>query len=340
MSTSSTSASQSSTQSTASNVARGDVAALNDNVESHAETDDGTYDTTGAVAIALADGSSTVTGTGATVDGETVTISAPGTYLLTGSLSDGQIVVDSAAEGKVRLVLDGVTVTNSSGAAVAISAADEAVVILAEGSTNALTDGSGYDTSAPAAPNAALFSMADLTIAGSGALTVTGNTNDGIGSKDGLVILSADLTVTAQDDGLRGNDYVIIAGGTTTGTAQGDAVKSDHETADTVGYVAISDGTLTVTAGDDGIHAEGDLAVTGGNVTVSESSEGLEGATITLAGGSTTVTASDDGLNSSTGTSAGSVVREAWATTAPCSRSRVASTSSTPAGTVSTPTVP
>ena len=248
---SSTSTSQSSTQSTATNVALGDVAALNDNVESHAETDDGTYDTTGAVAITLADGSSTVTGTGATVDGETVTISAPGTYLLTGSLSDGQIVVDSAAKGKVRLVLDGVTVTNSSGPAVAISAADEAVVILAEGSTNALTDGSGYDTSAQDAPNAALFSMADLTIAGSGALTVTGNTNDGIGSKDGLVILSGDLTVTAQDDGLRGKDYVIIAGGTTTVTAQSDAVKSDNETDDTVGYVAISDGSLTVTAGDD-----------------------------------------------------------------------------------------
>ncbi len=84
--------------------------------------------------------------------------------------------MNSDAEGKVRIVLDGASITNTAGSAMVITAADEAVVVLADGSENVLTDGTGYDTSADDAPNAALFSMADLTIGGTGSLTVTGNT--------------------------------------------------------------------------------------------------------------------------------------------------------------------
>ena len=280
------------------------AAALADNAESHADANDADYDASDAVTITLADGASKASSSdGVKVDGDVITISAPGTYVLTGSLSNGQVVVNSEAEGKVKLVLDNAAIASTSGSAVVITAADEAVVILADGSTNTLVDGTGYDTSADDAPNAALFSMADLTIGGTGALTVTGNTNDGIASKDGLVILSGTITVSAKDDGIRGKDYLIIADGTVNVTAEGDGLKSDNEDDDTVGYVSIDGGTVEIAAGDDGIHAEGDLAVNSGKLTVTRSNEAIEGATISIAGGEVDVTASDDGLNATSGTS-------------------------------------
>ncbi|MGB7962490.1 MAG: carbohydrate-binding domain-containing protein, partial [Propionicimonas sp.] len=297
-STTSTEASTVSVTSTATSAA----AALADNVASHAEAGDTEYDAATVTTVTLADGASKASSTtGVSITGDVITVSSPGTYVLSGSLSDGQIVVDSDAEGKVRIVLDDASVTSTTGSALVIEAADEAVVVLADGSSNSLADGTGYDTSAEDAPNAALFSMADLTIGGSGSLTVTGNTNDGIASKDGLVILGGTITVTAVDDGIRGKDYLMVADGTVTVEAKDDALKSDNVADDTVGYVLINAGTVTLSAGDDGVHAEGDFAINDGELTVSTSNEGLEGSTVTIAGGETSVTATDDGLNATSG---------------------------------------
>lgn len=296
--TTGTTTSQTSTSSTGSTVA---ADFFKDNLAAHSEADDADYTASEASTVTLKDGASTVTGSGVSVDGDTVTITAPGTYVVSGTLRNGSLVVASEAEGKVRIVLSNASITNAGGAAIAVTAADEVVLVLADGTTNALADGTGYDTSAQDAPNAALFSMADLTIAGTGSLNVTGNTNDGISSKDGLVILSGSVTVTAVDDALRGKDYVIVEGGTLKLTAEQDGIKSDNETDDTVGYVQVSGGTVSITAGDDGIHAEGDLAITGGTIEISRSSEGIEGANIAVTGGATTITATDDGVNVSSG---------------------------------------
>jgi hypothetical protein len=299
----SASATSSSAQAATSAAATTSAEALADNTASHAEDGDADYDQAEAGAVTLADGASKADSDAVAVDGDTITLSAPGTYVLTGTLSDGQVVVDSDAEGKVRIVLAGASISSTSTSPFVVAAADEAVVVLADGTQNSLADGRGYGDSEDAdAPNAALYSMADLTIAGTGSLAVTGNSNDGIASKDGLVVQSGSVTVTAVDDGIRGKDYVIVEGGTVTVAAEGDAVKSDNETDDTVGYVLVSGGTVALSAGDDGVHAEGDLAITGGTVAVKESNEGLEGATVTLAGGTTTVRASDDGVNVSLGT--------------------------------------
>lgn len=275
-----------------------------DNVASHADADDAEYDAAAATTIRLADGASTASGAGAAavrVSGNTVTISAPGTYLVSGALADGQLVVDSQADGKVRLVLAGASISSSTGSALVVNRADEVVVVLAAGSRNQLSDGSSYGSDDSETPVAALSSTADLTIGGTGTLLVKGNSNDAIASKDGLVIQSGTLEVAAVDDGIRGKDYVIIEGGTVTVDAKGDAVKSDNETDDTVGYVSITGGTVTLAAGDDGIHAEGDLRITDGAVTVTQSVEGLEGVTVTVSGGTVDITSSDDGLNATTG---------------------------------------
>lgn len=286
----------------ASGAQSSDMAArLADDTTSHAKSDDVSYDAASAVTIALKDGASTASGAGVTISGDTVTITTKGTYVLSGTLTNGQVLVDSSVEGKVRLVLSGATVTNASGAAIDVKAADEVVVVLAAGTTNTLTDGSGYDTSGTDAPDAALFSMADLTIGGTGTLVVHGRTADGIATKDGLAILAGTITVDAVDDGIRGKDYVDVEGGTITVTSGQDGLKSTNETDDTVGWISVKAGSVTVTAGDDGMHAEGDLAISGGTVTVTKSTEGIEGANIAVSGGSVIVTASDDGVNVSNG---------------------------------------
>ena len=170
------------------------------------DDEDATWDASSAALITLAGGSITFAGTGATVDGSTITITAAGTYVVTGTLTDGQIVVESADDGIVHLVLNGADITCSDNPAIYVKSADKTVVTLADGTENSLTDGASYavaetDTDAP---SATLFSKDDLTINGLGSLQVTANYNDGITSNDDLKIVSGTITVEAVDDATPG----------------------------------------------------------------------------------------------------------------------------------------
>lgn len=285
-----------------------DALADNENYTDLAALAEETWDTADETTVSLDGDSATVSGDGATADGSTVTISAPGTYRISGTLDDGQVVVSSEADGLVRLVLDGADITSSTGSAVAVTQADDVSVVLAGGSSNSLTDAATYADTSEDAPNAALFSADSMVISGTGSLDVTGSTNDGIASKDGLVIADGDITVTAVDDGVRGKDFLVVTDGTLDVDAEGDGLKADNEDGtnddgETVGYAALLGGTVTVTSGDDGVHAESDLVVDGATVTVAESVEGLEAAHILVASGTVDVTSSDDGFNAAGGTS-------------------------------------
>lgn len=261
---------------------------------------DTTWDAAGSTTITLTGSSATASGTGVTVDGNTVRITAGGTYVLSGTL-DGQVVVASASDDEVKLVLSGATITSSTGAAVAFTDAGEAVVVLADGTTNTLVDAATYaDTTSEDAPDAALFSMADLTIGGGGVLTVTGRSNDGIASKDGLVITGGTIKVTAVDDGIRGKDHLVVTGGTITVTAGGDALRSSNTVDAASGFIDVRGGTLTLAAGTqsgDGLDAVSDIIVSGGTITVTASYEGLEARNIVIGGGDIEVTSADDALN-------------------------------------------
>lgn len=265
------------------------------NQSSHYQAADVTVDESKVVEVTLNGTSATAEGNGIKVDGSTVTITAGGTYRLTGKLT-GQIVVTAKTEN-VQIILNGVELTNTTGSPFVITAADEVNIVLADGTTNTISDAKSYSDTGTDAPNAAIDSASDLTIAGNGTLNVTGNFNDAINSGDGLVIADGNITVNAVDDGLRGKDYVIVSGGTLKITSGGDALKSDNETDADRGYVYISGGTTTIEAGDDGISAFNDIAITDGTITVSKSNEGIEAQSIAIAGGTINVTSSDDGIN-------------------------------------------
>lgn len=268
----------------------------------------------------------TLSGTGATTEAEgvtskdgVVTITEAGVYRLSGDL-EGQVVVAAPDDAQVVLILDGVDITNSEGPAIEIQTADDAAINLAKGSKNTVSDASSYDEDAEA--NAAIYSDSDLTISGTGSLTVKANGNDGITSKDDLVILSGTITVKAKDDALRGKDSLVVEGGTLNLTAsEGDGLKSDQEDDETKGYIYVTDGTITIDAGDDGIQSQTDTVITGGTitaaaaddgvkgekilsiadatVTVTKSTEAMEAANIAIFSGTVDLTASDDGINAS-----------------------------------------
>lgn len=125
--------------------------------------------------------------------------------------------------------------------------------MMADGTENFLTSAASFaDTTTENAANAALFSTADLTVGGTGSLWVTAPSLDGITAKDGLVINSGAITVTAADDGIRGKDHLVVAGGTITVTAGGDGLKSDQDAEADQGYSDIAGGNIGVTAAGDG----------------------------------------------------------------------------------------
>lgn len=195
-------------------------------------------------------------GNGATVDGSTVTITAEGVYVVSGSLDDGQLAVEAPEDAKVQIVLAGATIHNEDGPAVYVKQADKCFITLADGTQNALTDGAEYvleDGSDE--PYATLFSRADLTLNGTGALTVTSAYRHAVCSKDDLVITGGTYVVNAVEDALRGRDCVKIADGDFTLIAGGDGIKSNKDTKATKGFVSIDGGTFVIEAGDDGIHA-------------------------------------------------------------------------------------
>ena len=268
---------------------------LAENQKSHYTETDSTYDEASVVDVTLSGSSATASGSGVTVDGSTVTITAGGTYRLTGSL-EGQVVVNADSQD-VKVILNGVDLTNSSGSPVVVTAADEVTLILADATANTISDASSYADTSTGTPSSAIDSASGLSIAGNGALTVTGNNNDAINSADGLVIAGGNIAVKAADDGIRGKDYVIVSGGTVTVDATGDGVKSDNETDADRGYVLIENGSLTVASGDDGIKGFNDVAIAGGDITVSKSVEAVEAQNIVVAGGETKLTSSDDGMN-------------------------------------------
>lgn len=281
--------------------------------DTHELAEDYTWDTAEEIPITLEGSSANASSDGVEVTGSTVTISRAGAYRLSGSLEDGQVIVDTQEDEIVRLILDGVKITSTTSAPIFIANAEKVIIILADDSQNSLTDASTYTNIdvEENEPDAALFSKANLTIYGGGELTVNANYKDGITSKDGLLIAGATITVNAVDDGIRGKDYLVIKDGNIVVTAFGDGLKSDEEDDTSLGYIQIEDGNFEITSGGDAIAAQTNvminngafkLASGGGNnevVDATFSAKGIKGqVSVVINEGTFTINAADDGVHS------------------------------------------
>lgn len=263
--------------------------------DTHYSAKDLTWDSSSEVTIDLSNPTAT---DGVTVSDGVITITKAGNYRLSGTYA-GQIKVETADSDMVRLILDNATITNSTGAAINVVKADEAVIYTASGTTNTVSDGSSYSDTASGSPDAAIYSKSDLTLAGEGTLKVEGKYEEGIHTTDGLVIASGTLEVTAANTGIKGKDYVDILDGTTSVTATKDGIKATNDTDGNRGWVRLSGGTVNISAGDDGFKAERVLEISGGTLNVTQSNEGLEAQYINILDGTVNVTSSDDGINAS-----------------------------------------
>ncbi len=280
-----------------------------ENIENHDATADYTWNSSDVIPITLNGSSITVSGSGATADGSVVSITSAGTYSFSGTLNDGQIIVDTEDETIVRLILSGVDISCSNNAPIYIENAKKAMIVLGENTQNTVSDASSYSSDEEDA-NAAIFSKQDLTIYGEGALIVNGNYNDGITSKDGLIIASGNITVNAVDDGIRGKDYLLIKSGNITINADGDGLKSDNDADSGTGYITIEDGLFNITAGGDAIQGEQDVIIYLGEIDLKSgggssaylssdaSAKGIKsGISTIIYGGTITIDAADDAIH-------------------------------------------
>ncbi|MBQ9196612.1 MAG: carbohydrate-binding domain-containing protein [Clostridia bacterium] len=223
---------------------------------------------TEAVIITFNNDGVLINGSGASAEGTTVTITAPGTYMLSGECGNGQIVVTLSKEEKAQLVLGGLTLTCADSAPLYVTSADKVSLTLAPGSVNTLTDGAVYARAFEKAPKGCISSRDDLTINGSGELNVIGLNNNGIDCHNDLKIMSGAVSVTAVKNALKGDDSVAISSGAITLNAGKDGIKADNADDPGKGYVYIAGGDISITAGDDAIQGQQDVTVSGGAIAV------------------------------------------------------------------------
>ena len=214
----------------------------------------GTYEESGAVYVTLSDDGITGETDGVVIKGQTVTITAEGTYIFSGTLSEGQIVVD-ADNAKVQIVFDNVDITCASSAAVYVKSAEKVFVTLAEGSQNTLRNTDEYVAIDDNNIDAVIFAKSDLTLNGTGSLTIISAEGHGIVSKDDLKITGGTYDITAAGHALSGKDSVRIADGTFILTAEKDGIHAENADDEEKGYIYIADGDFTITSDGDGVDA-------------------------------------------------------------------------------------
>ena len=274
----------------------------------------GKYNEEECIAIWLTGSSASCDSDIVVISGSTVTITEEGTYILSGSLK-GMIIVEADDTDKVQLVLNGVEINNESNAAIYAREADKLFITLAADSQNSLSAGD-YTTIDDNNIDGVIFAKCDLTINGSGSLSIEAAKGQGVVTKDDLVVAGGIITVAAQGHGLEGKDSVRIADGQLNITAGKDGIHSENEDKEGKGYVYVADGQLVIVSDGDGISAGYCLQVDGGSFSIqsgrgssnktvvrdengdSVSAKGLKsGAALTVNGGIFLVDAQDDALH-------------------------------------------
>lgn len=248
------------------------------------------YDESECVKISLKGTSGSCDSDTVNIADGTITITEEGTYILSGTMTEGMIIVDAEDSDKVQLVLDNANITCATSAAIYVKNADKVFITTSAGSENTMTNGGEYEAIDDNNIDGVIFSKADLTLNGQGTLNIKANAGHGIVSKDDLVLTSGTYQINAEKHGLQGKDCLSIADGTYT-------IECGEDGLHTGGNLDIVNGTFQIKSGDDGMHADAALTIYNGKTDITESYEGIEGKTIDIIDGDISVVSSDDGLN-------------------------------------------
>jgi hypothetical protein len=221
----------------------------------------------GALTIELADSGTKTTANGVAVDGNTVTIAREGVYLVKGSLSDGQIIVQAGSKDKVQIVLDNASITKNGGATIQVKSADKVFITTKEGTQNTLSSKGNFGVSSDNV-DGTVFSKSDVVLNGAGSLKIESETAHAIVSKDNLKIANGTYDIKSAKQGLSGKDSIRIAGGNITVNSGKDALHSENTEDSAKGYIYIAGGNLQLTSTGDSMDASGKLDIKGGNINI------------------------------------------------------------------------
>ena len=244
------------------------------------------------------------------LSGQSVTIDHGGVFILSGSLDNGQILVEAGDEDKVQLVLSGVSIHTEAGAAIEVSTADKVFITLAQGSENTLCAQKITEEGA----DAVIYSESDLTLNGQGTLTVTSGEGKGIVCKDTLSITGGTYCIQAPGHGITGKDALNIAEGAFTITTGGGSQAAQMKASDSFGQrggfwesaasqededsakakglksdgpISVLSGSFTLDCADDAVHAAGDVTIAGGQWTIRTADDAIHSdENVTIDGGS------------------------------------------------------
>lgn len=229
----------------------------------------GTYEESEAVFIQLNGDSAVCDSDAVSINGNQIILLDEGVYCVSGTLTDGQIVINADDTDKVQLVLNGANITSSTSAAIYALEADKVFVTLADGTENTLANGGSYVAIDDNNIDAVIFAKTDLTLNGTGSLTISAPTGHGVVSKDDLVITGGTYAITAASHGLSGKDSVAIAAGTFSITSGKDGIHAENSDDLSLGYLYIADGNYSITSQGDAVSAQGALQIDGGSFTLS-----------------------------------------------------------------------
>lgn len=249
------------------------ITAQDTNVTHADDADNYKTEITGEFNITSTDGSTI------TQNDSVYTITQAGEYTVTGLLSEGQIVVNADDNAEITIVLNGTSITCSNGSPIYIKNADNVKIKSEENTYNCIVDAraeadDNSDDSSSENGNAAIYAACDLKLVGKGALSVTGNYNNGIQSKDDISIKNVTIKVNAVNNAIKGNDEVAIESGEIIAISRkGDGIKTSNSSLSNKGKqkgnVIISGGNIDIYAACDGIDAAYGVDVSGdGNLNI------------------------------------------------------------------------
>jgi len=211
------------------------------------------------------------------ISGSKIVISEEATYIISGKLDDGMIVVNAPDTAKIGLVLNGVNITSSTSAAIYILEANKVFLTLADGTDNILANGGTFTAVDDNNIDSVIFSRQDLTINGEGSLRVTSPIGHGIVSKDDLVITGGTIEVNAASHGLDANDSIRITGASIKADVGKDGIHAENSDDPSLGFVYISGGSFDIAAEGDGISSGAYIQIENGTFDITAGGGSVNG---------------------------------------------------------------
>ena len=228
-------------------------------------------------------------------DGQQISISSEGVYVLQGSAKNATVTVEADSSAKIQLVLDGLSITNEDAPCIYVKSADKVFVTTLSDSSLSVTG--SFTADGDTNTDAVIFSKDDLTLNDSATLTIS-STDNGVSCKDDLKITGGSYVISAAAKCLEAKDSIRISDGVFTLTAGTDGIHAENEDDDTLGYVYIGGGSYVISAGDDGIHGNAFVQIDGGSFQIT-AAEGIEASFVQINDGSISIQSWDDGINAS-----------------------------------------